>query len=81
MEAEVNALSNEKADLEKLIHEFGVRHNNELGELIIKILRFRKQKAKGTPFSNSSSSGYLLLKCISNFVISEPGFTYHSFGK
>ncbi|MBK7560888.1 MAG: DnaJ domain-containing protein [Chitinophagaceae bacterium] len=37
-----------KAELEKLIHDFGVRHNNELGELILKILRFRKSKAKGT---------------------------------
>src|SRR5664280_139809 len=27
LETEVNVLSNEKADLEKLIHEFGVRHN------------------------------------------------------
>jgi len=49
LEAEVNKLSDEKADLEKLIHDFGVRHNNELGELILKILRFRKSKAKGTP--------------------------------
>lgn len=49
LEAEVNQLSDEKTDLEKLIHDFGVRHNNELGELILKILRFRKSKAKGTP--------------------------------
>ena len=38
LEAELNNLSEEKADLEKLIHEFGIRHNNELGELILKIL-------------------------------------------
>ena len=49
LEAEVNQLSYEKVDLEKLIHDFGVRHNNELGELILKILRFRKSKEKGTP--------------------------------
>jgi len=49
LESEVNQLSDEKADLEKLIHDFGVRHNNELGELILKILQFRKSKAKGTP--------------------------------
>lgn len=48
LEAEINQLSDEKAELEKLIHDFGVRHNNELGELILKILRFRKSKAKGT---------------------------------
>jgi len=49
LEKELNDLSDEKADLEKMIHEFGVRHNNELGELILKILSFRKKKAKGTP--------------------------------
>jgi len=32
LEAQVNALSDKKVDLEKLIHEFGVRHNRELGE-------------------------------------------------
>lgn len=48
LEAEVNELSDEKAELEKLIHDFGVRHNSELGELILKILRFRKYQAKGT---------------------------------
>ncbi len=37
LEAAINILSNEKADIEKLIHEFGIRHNKELGELIIKI--------------------------------------------
>ncbi len=49
LEAKLNKLSDEKADLEKLIHEFGVRHNKELGELILMILKFRKNKAKGTP--------------------------------
>lgn len=48
LEAKLNSLSNEKADIEKLIHEFGVRHNKELGELILKILKYRKTKAKGT---------------------------------
>ena len=49
LEKELNDLSEEKADLEKMIHEFGIRHNNELGELILKILSFRKKKVKGTP--------------------------------
>ena len=48
LEVEVNELSTEKAEIEKLIHDFGVRHNNELGELILRILRFRKSQAKGT---------------------------------
>lgn len=58
LEAELNKLSNEKADLEKLIHEFGVRHNTELGELILKILRFRKNEAKGTPKETEAENDY-----------------------
>lgn len=58
LEAEINSLSDEKADLEKIIHAFGVRHNNELGELIIKILRYRKEKAKGTPQESETEKDY-----------------------
>ncbi|MDP4116331.1 MAG: DnaJ domain-containing protein [Bacteroidota bacterium] len=58
LEAKLNKLSNEKADLEKLIHEFGVRHNKELGELILKILKFRKNKAKGTPKETEAEEDY-----------------------
>ena len=58
LEAKVNKLSDEKADLEKLIHEFGVRHNKELGELILKILKYRKTKAKGTPQETEAEEDY-----------------------
>ena len=58
LEARLNKLSNEKADLEKLIHEFGIRHNYELGELILKILKFRKNKAKGTPKETEAEDDY-----------------------
>lgn len=58
LEAEVNALSIEKADLEKLIHDFEVRHNQELGELIIKILKHRKEKAKGTKQQEEAEEDY-----------------------
>ena len=58
LETELNKLSNEKADLEKLIHEFGVRHNKELGELILKILKHRKTKAKGTPKETEAEEDY-----------------------
>jgi len=51
-------LSDEKADYEKLIHEFSVRHNKELGELIIKILQHRKEKAKGTPQQHEAEEDY-----------------------
>ena len=50
LEAAINNLSDEKADLEKLVHEFGIRHNKELGELIIKILQYRKENAGLTNF-------------------------------
>ena len=58
LETQLNALSDEKADVEKLIHEFGVRHNHELGELIIKILNHRKEKAKGTPQQQEAENDY-----------------------
>ncbi|HEY8658437.1 MAG TPA: J domain-containing protein [Hanamia sp.] len=58
LEAKLNRLSDEKADLEKLIHEFGVRHNKELGELILKILKYRKTKAKGTPKETEAEEDY-----------------------
>ena len=58
LEAKLNKLSDEKADLEKLIHEFGVKHNKELGELILKILKYRKTKAKGTSEEKEAEEDY-----------------------
>ena len=58
LEASINSLSEEKADIEKLIHEFGVRHNNELGQLIIKILRYRKENAKGSQQQRETEEDY-----------------------
>jgi hypothetical protein len=58
LEAELNALSDEKADLEKLIHVFGIRHNRELGDLIIRILRYRKEKARGMPEQEEAENDY-----------------------
>jgi DnaJ domain len=58
LEAEVNNQSNEKADLEKLVHEFSVTHRKELGELIIKILSYRKEQTKGTPQHEEAERDY-----------------------
>jgi len=58
LEAQLQQLSDEKAELEKLIHEFGVRHNQELGELIIKILGYRKEQSKGTPQQAEAEKDY-----------------------
>lgn len=58
LEVEVNYLSDEKADLEKIVHEFGIRHNQELGNLIIKILQYRKENAKGTTQEEEAEQDY-----------------------
>ena len=58
LEAAINFLSDEKADLEKLIHEFEIRHNKELGELLIKILKYRKENTKGTPQEQEAEDDY-----------------------
>lgn len=58
LEAAINFLSDEKADLEKLIHEFEIRHNKELGELLVKILKYRKENTKGTPQEQEAEEDY-----------------------
>lgn len=58
LEVEVNNLSDEKAELEKIVHEFGVRHNQELGKLIVKILKYRKDNAKGTEREKEAEQDY-----------------------
>jgi hypothetical protein len=58
LEAQLQQLSDEKAELEKLIHEFDVRHNKELGEIIIKILQFRREQTKGTPKEAETEKDY-----------------------
>jgi len=46
LELQISALEDEKTEIEKLIHDFEVRHSQELGELILKILRLRREKLK-----------------------------------
>ena len=58
LEMQLQELSDEKAELDKLIHEFSVRHNKELGELILKILQFRKEQSKGTPEEEETVKDY-----------------------
>ena len=47
LENQLNSLDNEKVDLDKLISEFQNRHTNELGEIILEILKLRKFIFKG----------------------------------
>ena len=42
LENQLNSLDNEKVELDKLISEFQNRHTNELGEIILEILKLRK---------------------------------------
>lgn len=58
LEKQIQELSNEKAELDKLIHEFSVRHNQELGELILKILSYRKQQYKNTLQQEETEKDY-----------------------
>lgn len=58
LEAQIQQLSDEKAELEKLIHEFRVKHNQELGELILMILKYRREKHKGTKQEEKSKKDY-----------------------
>jgi len=58
LEREIQELSNEKAELDKKIHEFSIRHNQELGDLILKILQYRKQQYKDTPQQKETEKDY-----------------------
>lgn len=58
LEKQIQELSNEKAELDKLIHDFSVRHNRELGELILKILQYRKEKSNGTLQQEEAEKDY-----------------------
>jgi len=46
LENQLNAFNNEKIELEKLLSEFQHGHTIELGEIILDILKLRKQKFK-----------------------------------
>lgn len=58
LERQIQDLSNEKAELDKLIHKFSIRHSKELGELIVKILQHRKEKSRGTPKQEETERDY-----------------------
>lgn len=46
LELELTSISNEKADAEKLVVEFGIRHNQILGAVISKILKLKIELLK-----------------------------------
>lgn len=46
LELQVQALEAEKADMEKLLHEYGVQYSLHLGDLILKLLERRREQAR-----------------------------------
>jgi len=46
LELQLSSLEDEKAEIEKTLHDFEIRHNHELGEIILKILLHFKNKLK-----------------------------------
>ena len=44
LEIQLNAFDNERTEIEKIISDFQHRHTLELGDIILKILKLRKQK-------------------------------------
>jgi hypothetical protein len=46
LEIELSTTSDEIIEIEKLIHDFGIIHNRELGEIVRKILELRKNNLK-----------------------------------
>lgn len=58
LEKRVQYLSDEKIELEKLIHEFNLRYNHELGDIIKEILKYRIEKSKDTPDFDEAKKDY-----------------------
>jgi len=54
LELQINAMDDEKTEIENLLHSFEIRHNQELGDIIIKILRIRKEKLKNDAEKDTS---------------------------
>lgn len=46
LELQISSLEDERMEIEKLLYNFEIRHNKELGELISKLLFLRKEKLK-----------------------------------
>lgn len=52
LENQINAFENEKIELEKVLSDFQYQHTKELGELILAILKIRKEKLKDEAAAN-----------------------------
>lgn len=58
VEEHLQQITTEKTEIEKTIYEFGIRYNKELGELIVEILKWRKENAVGTSFQEETEEDF-----------------------
>jgi len=58
LELQIKALDAERADIEKMLHEFSVQHTLQLGDLIIRILQLRKEQAGTQPERDEAKADY-----------------------
>jgi len=54
LEIQISSIEDEVSEIEKIIHDFEIAYNNVLGELIIQILRLRREKYKKDAEKDSS---------------------------
>lgn len=54
LELQISSLEDERTEIEKLLFRFDIRHNQELGDLISKLLYLRKEKLKNEAQENSA---------------------------
>ncbi|MDD3145579.1 MAG: hypothetical protein PHV23_05750 [Candidatus Gracilibacteria bacterium] len=58
LETEITNLETSKIEMEKIINNFEIRHNKELGNIIIKILKLREDKYKKINTENQSDENF-----------------------
>ena len=54
LEYQISSLEDEKSDIEKQIFDFEVRYNKELGELIVELLKLKKERLKNEAKDNET---------------------------
>lgn len=75
LELQYESLDNERIELLKIVSDFEYKHSVELGELILKILKLRKQRFKGDqPKYQEASNDYKQYKEQHNKEISKVHF-------
>jgi hypothetical protein len=71
LEIEISLIASEKGDVERLIHQYEIRYNKELGDLIKKNLEARKERLKKEAETNPDK----------NYEYKEAEKEYHEFNE